>query len=323
MIDRDGEGPPLRRPDGRPPGDDLRATPFTDDVFSEYHARRKSSGRGYGLIVGIVIGLAAIGGIGWYMWDSGLLTMTGGVPQLVKADPEPYKVKPENPGGMQVDNQDKLVYDRVAKGEAPPRVENLLPAPEEPKAPPRAEVVKPAAEAAKPATEALTPEPAKAEALPAIQPAAPPVPVPAPVAAAKVPPPPPAKSVDTPESLAAAVAAVTKPAEAPPAPASVPVEVAKAVAPVPSPVAASTSGGFQVQIASARSEEGALAEWKRISAKHKDLLGGLTPAVAKADLGEKGVFFRLRAGPLSDKAAADTLCAALAAQNLGCLPVPP
>ena len=66
-----------------------------------------------------------------------------------------------------------------------------------------------------------------------------------------------------------------------------------------------------------------MAEWKRISGKNKEILGSYAPAVTKADLGERGVFYRLRAGPLADKAAADALCASLAAQNVGCIVVKP
>ncbi|MCC6915433.1 MAG: hypothetical protein IT566_17180, partial [Rhodospirillaceae bacterium] len=199
---RDNDDPPLRRTPDQKRGqtadtksaDDLRVQPFTDDVFSEYHTRRKEAGAPFGLIAGVVIGVAAVAGIGWYLWNSGALGGGGsgnGVPQLVKADPDPYKVKPENPGGMQVENQDKLVYDRVAKGEAPPRVENLLPAPEEPKAPPK--------------PVAPPPEIAKAEAAP-------------PVETAKAEPPPaePAKPVEPAKEVAKPDPAKTEPTKTEP-----------------------------------------------------------------------------------------------------------
>ncbi len=336
---RDAE-PPLRRaagpqPQDGKPADELRVQPFTDDVFSEYHARRKDGRSSFGLIAGVVIGVAVVGGIGWYMWNTGALTSSApvtGEPQLVKADPEPYKVKPENPGGMQVENQDKLVYDRVAKGEAPPRVENLLPAPEEPKAPPKPaapppEVVKPEAPAAETA-KAEAPEAAKPEA-----PAAGPAKEPANEVADAEPAKPAAPAAPEQDDLAAAVLAATGGREAatgpitagasatkPAAPSEQQVAVAPAVAP---PVAPNAAGAFQVQLASARSEEGAMGEWNRIVGKNKNALAGLTPNVARVDLGEKGVFFRLRAGPLADKAAADSLCAGLAAQNVGCIVVRP
>lgn len=340
--------PPLRRPGSQPPesrvADDMRGQPFTDDVFNEYQSRRKEPNSSFGVIAGLIIGIAAVAGIGWYMLSSGVITLDtpSGAPQLVKADPEPYKVKPKDPGGMQVENQDKLVYDRVAKGEAPPRVENLLPAPEEPKAPPKpAESVQPEAkpaaakpeaakaEPAKPVPEAAKPEPAKPE---------------PPKELAKSAPAKPGASDQ--DDLAAAVLAATggreaatgpitaKPAPAaptaPPAPAAEKsaepqVAAAPAVA-VPPPAAAppaAPAGSFLIQLASARSEEGALGEWNRIIAKNKDVLAGLTPSVAKVDLGDKGVFFRLRAGPLADRAAADSLCASLSSQNVGCIVVRP
>ena len=73
----------------------------------------------------------------------------------------------------------------------------------------------------------------------------------------------------------------------------------------------------------AHSEQGAMGEWSRLVGTNKDALGGLTPSVARVDLGEKGVYFRLRAGPLADRAAAESLCATLSAQNVGCIVVRP
>ena len=374
-IDRDGDGPPLRRQEpkasltpGEGRGGDLRATPFTDDVFNDdYYGRRVSRSEGsrsFSVILGVALGVAVAAGAGWYFLKGSGLTFTPGEVGFIKADPTPYKIRPENPGGMQVENQDKLVYDRVAKGNAPARVENLLPPAEEPKAPPpkpkveappepvKTEVAKaeppkveapantepakiepPKAEAAKVEPAAKASEVAKAAELP--KPA--PVSVPAKEAAKPA----------TPEAdpLAAAVAAATggrtsatgsiavapqsaapaattptttPPAAAPPT-TSAPPQVA-AAQPSPAPGA---SGGFQIQLASVLSEQAAQAEWNRISGKHKDILGGFMPAVSKADLGERGVFYRLRTGPLADKAAADALCASLAAVNVGCIVIKP
>ncbi len=348
--------PPLRRPGTQPPenrsADDLRVQPFTDDVFSEYQARRKdSSGSSFGLIAGLVIGVAAVGGIGWYMYSTGALTMggPGGTPQLVKADTEPYKVKPKDPGGMQVENQDKLVYDRVAKGAAPARVENLLPPAEEPKAPPmKKPEPPPVAEAPKPAPAPAKPEPVKAEVVPA-EPAKPepaktevaavePKPAPEPAKAETPAPAEAAKAPAEPEvdPLAAAVAAATAgrtsatgpinvgPNAAAEAPAETPAETQVAAVPSPAPTAAPAAGGtFHIQLASVLSEEAAQAEWKRVSSKNKGLLGAYAPLITKADLGERGVFYRLRAGPLSDKAAADALCAALEEAKVGCIVIRP
>ena len=352
-IDRDGDGPSLRRQEPKvslTPGEgrssDLRATPFTDDVFTDdYYGRRVSSSTGsrsFSVIVGVTLGVAVAAGAGWYFLKGAGLTFTPGEVGFIKADQTPYKIRPDSPGGMQVENQDKLVYDRVTKGNAPARVENLLPPVEEPKAPPpapkvetppepaKAEVAKvePLVEPVKPppapvpevakAPEPVKPEPAK------VEPAKPEPAKPAPVKEAAKP------AVPEVDPLAAEVAAATggrtsatgpiavAPAEPP---AAKPAET-KAAAAVPAP--ATVSGpAFQIQLASVLSEDAAMAEWKRINGGHKDLLGGLAPAVTKADLGDKGVFYRLRAGPLADKAAADALCASLSAAKVGCIVIKP
>jgi hypothetical protein len=335
-MDRNGDGPPLRREDtkARPTGrDELRATPFTDDVFDDdYYGRRRSSakgGRTVSLVVGVVLGLAIVGGVGWYALKDGGMSLVPGEPQTVQADPNPYKIKPENPGGLQVENQDKLVYDRVAKGNAPNRVENLLPPAEEPKAPPQ----KPKTEPAKPQVAAedkkALEDIVKATAEAPKPAAAPPAPEP-PKQVAEAPKPEASKA----DPLAAAVAAAapgktsatgpivtdSKPVEA--APAQPPVQTAAVTPAAPTPAAAG-SGSFQIQLVSVPSEEAANSEWTRLNRKHKDLFANLSPAVTKADLGDRGTFYRLRAGPLADKAAADALCAALAAEKTGCVVVKP
>ena len=79
--------------------------------------------------------------------------------------------------------------------------------------------------------------------------------------------------------------------------------------------------GFGIQLASLRSEDGARATWKRLLAAHPDLLGGLAPFVERADLGDKGVYYRLQAGSLSNLSDAQDLCGKLKDLNVGCLPI--
>ena len=45
--------------------------------------------------------------------------------------------------------------------------------------------------------------------------------------------------------------------------------------------------------------------------------------MTKADLGAKGVFYRLRAGPLADEKAARQLCRELTKRQVGCLIIKP
>ncbi len=58
-----------------------------------------------------------------------------------------------------------------------------------------------------------------------------------------------------------------------------------------------------------------------LRAAHGDVLEGLKPRIARVDLGpDTGVFFRLRAGPLADEAAAWALCQELKQRDVYCAP---
>ncbi len=50
----------------------------------------------------------------------------------ITATPHPVKIKPEQPGGMKIPNQDKLVYSVINSEDIPTKVENLFPEPEKP-----------------------------------------------------------------------------------------------------------------------------------------------------------------------------------------------
>lgn len=69
-------------------------------------------------IAAIVGGVAIAGGLGAFALSFGGKG-SGGAPVIVKADNAPIKVKPENPGGTVVPNQDNKVYDAVLKGAKP------------------------------------------------------------------------------------------------------------------------------------------------------------------------------------------------------------
>ncbi|MEN8237126.1 MAG: SPOR domain-containing protein [Pseudomonadota bacterium] len=51
---------------------------------------------------------------------------------LIRAKTTPYKIRPENDEQPQIPHEDKLVYNRLAPSAAQPRVERLLPKPEQP-----------------------------------------------------------------------------------------------------------------------------------------------------------------------------------------------
>ncbi|WP_292326718.1 SPOR domain-containing protein, partial [Mesorhizobium sp.] len=96
--------------------------------------REAARPRGRGVLIAAVVGAVALaGGLGAFALSFG---GKGGseAPVIVKADNAPIKVKPENPGGTVVPNQDNKVYDAVVKGTKPaePVQEKLVTNTEEP-----------------------------------------------------------------------------------------------------------------------------------------------------------------------------------------------
>lgn len=109
--------------------------PDLDEEMSvpEYGTATREQPQRRGMLVAAIVGgVAVLGGLGAFAMSFG----EGGsdTPAIVKADAEPIKVRPENPGGTTVPNQDKAVYDRVAgSGDAAqPKQEKLLTSAEEP-----------------------------------------------------------------------------------------------------------------------------------------------------------------------------------------------
>ena len=82
-------------------------------------------------------------------------------------------------------------------------------------------------------------------------------------------------------------------------------------------------GDFLVQLGAVKQEARAVKEARRLNRVHQSLLGSLKIVPVRADLGERGVFYRLRTGPLNDRASAKTLCRKLSALEQGCIVVKP
>jgi hypothetical protein len=97
-------------------------------AYEEARPRRRGL-----LVAGIVGGVALIGALGAFALSSGGGGDTDAV-AIVKVDDGPVKVKPENPGGTSVPNQDSKVYQTVAGqgSTTDPQQEKLVTTAEEP-----------------------------------------------------------------------------------------------------------------------------------------------------------------------------------------------
>ncbi len=112
-------------------------------------------------------------------------------------------------------------------------------------------------------------------------------------------------------SIEVAPAQITPPAaaqKAPPAP------------PATATAAAPASGGaYVVQLMALREEAGAKNAWAALQKKHPSVLGGQALDIERADLGDKGVFYRVRAAGYETKAAAQSACTSLKSAGQDCL----
>lgn len=83
------------------------------------------------------------------------------------------------------------------------------------------------------------------------------------------------------------------------------------------PASAPATGGWSVQLASATSEDGAWSAWKKMKAKHRSLADS-KPVVVKADLGTKGIVYRVRLAGFEDQNAAKKSCTKLKSSGVSC-----
>lgn len=89
--------------------------------------------------------------------------------------------------------------------------------------------------------------------------------------------------------------------------------------PVPAaePAPAKKISGWSVQLASATTEDSAWSTWKKMQARNK-ALAGQEPVVVRADLGTKGVFYRVRLVGFESQGDANRACAKLKSKGVKC-----
>lgn len=249
--------------------------------------------RRFGMVLTLLVLAAGSAGAGWYYYGDSLLADGDGEIPVIRAVEGPVKVRPDNPGGMAIPDRDKLVYERLRGSEDELRVERLLPLPELPLAPPAPEAETPIPAAPAPVEKQLAEPIINPESIPKID------------DAAKITPP-------LPPSATQSAPSAPSSAPPPPPPPNAPGAIAD-----PAMV-------YRIQLAAVRSEEAATSEWMRLKKNNADLFDALTLNVIKVDLGaDKGIFYRLRAGPLATEEAAKKLCEQLSGRKIGCLIVRP
>lgn len=77
-------------------------------------------------------------------------------------------------------------------------------------------------------------------------------------------------------------------------------------------------GPYRVQVGSFRTAEAAQDRWFALQRRHKDLLGAYIMVIEKVNLGNRGVVYRLQAGPLKTRGAVRKMCRDLGKRRIGC-----
>ncbi|MEM9013973.1 MAG: SPOR domain-containing protein [Pseudomonadota bacterium] len=79
------------------------------------------------------------------------------------------------------------------------------------------------------------------------------------------------------------------------------------------------SGSYLVQVGAFGSNSEAVSNWQRMQSRLGDYLNGKAPSVERADLGDRGVYHRLRIGPFATAEAAKDYCMGLKDRGQDCL----
>jgi hypothetical protein len=85
-----------------------------------------------------------------------------------------------------------------------------------------------------------------------------------------------------------------------------------------SPASAPASGPFAVQVTSQRSEADAQASFKSLQQQFPSVLGNRQPLIRRADLGDRGTYYRAQI-PFSSQSAANEFCSSLKAAGGQCV----
>lgn len=281
------------------------------------------------LFTGALGGAAAIALVwGLVSWGHGLLTRDSGQIPFLRAESGPLKIAPEDPGGLKLARTD-LAVSRIVGGQPVGAEQGMAPDPEalSDEDQPQPWLAKaPATEQAAAAPDQASPlgnaidqavarvlEEQTADGSEAAAEEDEEAPVAATHSASVGSPPPLRPRAPTRAELAAAAAAA--------APAPTPVAAAvPAAAPAPVSSTGLIVGDVAVQLGAFNSQTIAESQWRRQMRRNEDLLGGFAHSVTTVESGGR-TLYRLRVGPVTDRARAQELCAAMKSRNEACIVV--
>jgi hypothetical protein len=306
---------------------------YPDDPYayqSEYDEPPEPKRRSTGLVtVAAVLALAVVGTGAAFAYRTYVGSPRSGEPPIIKADNSPTKVVPApadvasgktpdrmvpGDGGEKLVSREetpvdvnsrsggpRVVFPPLNQNGSPPPVASVSPGTLPPAT--ASNGTMPNSEPRKVRTLAVKGDAAENGGAPATvaAPAAKPAPAPRTAAAPTAPP-----ATHNPSSANASAPLSLTPGGAQPDPAP-PARVAAAT-PTQTAPAPSAGGGYVVQISSQKSESDAQASFRALQGKFPAVLGSRSPLIKRADLGDKGVYYRAMVGPFGSSDEASQFC---------------
>ena len=108
---------------------------LNNEPEESFEERKNEISRSKNVFIGTVSGIAMAAVVGWLVLSPRYASENNTDIPVIRRPQVAVKVQPAEPGGMEIQNQDKSVYDIIEKKEVEKVVENLLPPPEEPHMP--------------------------------------------------------------------------------------------------------------------------------------------------------------------------------------------
>ena len=270
-------------------------------VNFDLEERKNEINNSRSLFVGALAGLLMAGVVGWFVLAPRYQSNNSDDVPVIARPQTPVKIQPVDPGDVELASQERTVYDIIEKRPTSEENDNIVVSAEEPNAQGIEQLVENVAVETKventSGVESLTNGNNVATTEPVVEQSS--------VVAVK--------SAPVAETIKETpVAKVEEPApmvaETPK-----PEPVAKAEEKVEKTNASASvikAGSWQVQLMSSPNKAAVEKSWATMKNKYS-MLQNLPYEVESADLGAKGVFYRLKAGSFASKADADALCSQL------------
>lgn len=283
--------------------------------------RRNELARSRNNFLSVFAGITLAGVVGWFVLSPQYAQKSSEIP-VIRRPQTAIKIRPENPGGMEIPNQDKDVYNIVEKKNVDNTVvENLLPTPETPKLPDIVPEVSDDEETAVDLDEVLdeviaekpeTPEIAEKTVGENIEKNAEQVEKAKEKIVSDTMPSKPKdllkndkENVETTKTEEKIEKKIEKVAEKAPAK----IEEAKET------IIPQTNGKWQIQLLASKNKAAVEKAWTDMANRYS-LLKSYTHEIQTSDLGAQGIFYRLRVGSFADKNAAAAVCATLKSKGM-------